>query len=140
MDRSTEEVTSALHKAKSINELGRQLAQQDNKHPHPIDYLEKLLNDRGIKFSEVIAAASINDSYGRHLHRKSRKLNRNNIIKIALSAKFNIEETNNILKYANCRPLYAKDDRDKVIIWCLEQKINVTETNMNLDTLAQELL
>lgn len=139
MNFPTEEVQSQLLKIKSLEEL-RRFNNLNYSHPEPLDYFESLLKARNIKFSTAFKLASIEESYGRHIKNKSRKLNRNTIIKLALGINLTLDETQAFLKYAELNTLYSKNPRDQFIIYAINAKMTVIKANLELTKLHFDLL
>ena len=137
MDKQTQELLGEILQAKSIKDL-QEIG--DITSPDPLQYLLKLLKEKNITLSNAFNSASMDDSYGRHLKRKDRKLNRNTILKLAFSIKLTLEETQNLLKYSSCSTLYAKNSRDKLIIFAINNKYSLIQANNLLNDLGYDLL
>ena len=54
---------------------------------------------------------------------------RNKLIAIAFGMHLSVDETQAMLKLSGYRKLYAKDARDAILLFSLNQKMNVEETN-----------
>lgn len=139
MDKTTTELFSDLTNASSLKQF-QQLNQQQLQTPEPLDYLQNLLQPKKIKLSQAFNMAQINDSYARHIRRGERPLNRDKILRLALAVHLTLEETQNLLKYAEEAALYARSSRDSVIIFALQNKHSLLETNETLHDLNMDLL
>ena len=62
------------------------------------------------------------------------------LIILALAAKANITETQNLLKYAGERPLYVRDRRDGLIFYAIEHGKDLDAVNILLDENNLEIL
>lgn len=67
-------------------------------------------------------------------------MKRDKLIQFAIIGGFSLEETNTLLKYGQEAQLYARDTRDAVIIYGINQKLSLIEKNSTLDELGHEIL
>lgn len=93
------------------------------------DYYLKCLEKNGITTKELYknitsvkidGKALINRTYISHFLGATKTLSRDNLFILALFAKMNVDEVNNLLKYANSRGFYDKDRRDKHLKFIFE--------------------
>lgn len=128
MDKTTEDLQSELTQAKSFNEF-----YDKNKtelgFPSVTAYLEHLMKIKNMKKAEVVAALNLERSYGYHILDGKKNPNRDRLIILAIAVHANIEETQNMLKYAKERPLYARDPRDGLIFFGIKNRKNLTDIN-----------
>lgn len=65
---------------------------------------------------------------------KSPKNNsRDKIIQLCFGFTLTVDEAQQLLKKSGYAPLYARDTRDSIIIFCLQHQISVVNTNLKLD-------
>lgn len=146
MYNTTEELESELNKTKSMKQL--QKLQQEKEEafsvPNVLDYLLETANSYGFDkksfIKAVIQQSSLERSYVYHLLSGEYGLTRDKLIQFAIIGGFSLEETNKLLKYAHMATLYARDTRDAVLIYSLQQKMSLIDVNLTLDELGHEPL
>lgn len=129
-DKPTEEIMNELINAKTKLELEKL---KPYTHPDPVDYFDRLLKARNLNWSRAFVNANMDDSYGRSVKIGRNAFNRDMICRIALGNRLTVDETQSLLKYASCTELYAKNARDKIIIFAINHNWSITQTNEYLD-------
>ena len=79
-------------------------------------YLNKLIEDKGVKKSELFNEAMIERSYGYQILKGRRLPARNKVLSLALSLKLSLAETNRLLSLSDNGALYANGKRDAGVI------------------------
>lgn len=92
------------------------------------DFLYRLIDSRGMKISECLKKSQINESYGYQLFNGKRQPSRTKVLQIALGIGLSLEETNRLLKLAEKSELYVKDQRDAVVMFALNKKWSLYDT------------
>ncbi len=98
-------------------------------------YMREQFRKKGITQQEIFRAANISEKYGYKLisgekHTKQR----DQIVKICLSARFDILETDRALMLYGMSPLYKGNPRDVVLIRAFEKHMyEVCDVNDNLE-------
>ncbi len=95
--------------------------------------LKELINSKNIKISEVIKNSNLSKSYVYSILNGDRQASRDKIINLALCLKANLDECNSLLKSACFRHLHPKSKRDSIIIYCLNNKYSLANTNIELE-------
>ncbi len=103
-------------------------------------YLAKLLAEKNMTKAGVINASGLNQAYGYHILSGEKHPSRNKVLAIALALQLDHKETQYLLKYAEADALYVRNKRDSVIIFALNKKLGVMETNQVLEDLGEELI
>lgn len=103
-------------------------------------YLNQLISDKGLKKSQVIKDAELNEIYGYQIFSGKRLPSRDKLIALAFGMILSLEETQQLLKYAGFSPLYPKNKRDSIIIWGISHHLNICQTNEELYNQAEETL
>ena len=83
------------------------------------DYLQQLLDERGMKRPEVVRQAGINPTFGYQIFVSQRNPSRNKLLQLAFAMKLSLRETNRLLQAGGCNELYCKNRRDAIIIFCI---------------------
>jgi hypothetical protein len=100
------------------------------------DYLGGLLAAKKVKKSAVIKASGLPDSYAFQIFQGLKSPSRDKLIALAIGLRTNLEECQRLLKLAGVNELYAKNRRDAIIIFALENGLGIPELNdilFNLD-------
>ena len=106
------------------------------------EYLTNLLAEKNLSKPEVIEASQLNREYAYHIFSGTRKNpSRPKILALAIAMGLNLDEIQYLLRYAKQSPLYPRNPWDSTIIFAVEQKFSVMQTNELLYKLGEtELL
>lgn len=139
---TTDELLKRLNSAKTISDLDN-FAEETSKYPLNTtftEYMEMHRANADILPAQLIADANIQRNYGYQILNGTKNPSRNKVIALCLSLKMSLEDTQRALTLAKEGILYAKNTRDSIIIFCINKKMSVLETNDLLDNKNQELL
>ncbi len=126
--KSTDELLEALNNSTSIENF----IQSEKEHliDAPLhNYLNQLADEKNLKKSQVIHDAELNEIYGYQLFSGKRFPSRDKLLSLSFGMHLSLEETQQLLKYAGFSPLYAKNERDSILIWCINKKYSILQTN-----------
>ena len=84
------------------------------------EYLQQLLDERGLRRPEVVCQAGINPTFGYQIFVGQRNPSRNKLLQLAVAMKLSLRETNRLLQAGGCNELYCKNRRDAIIIFCID--------------------
>ena len=105
------------------------------------DYLQQLLDERGLLQSKVVAEARLNRTYGYEIFSGLKKNPaRDKVLAIALAMGLTLTETNRVLQAANRNELYCKNRRDAIIIFALEHGYPLQRTNETLYVFGEQII
>ena len=104
------------------------------------EYLRRLLDEKNLIKAQVIRDSQLDEGYAQHIFGGRKNPSREKILLLALAMKLSPKETNYLLYYAGHNKLYARDERDAVIIFALENRKTVLQTNELLTDLKMESL
>ena len=90
--------------------------------------------------AEVILESQIPRTYAYQIFQGSKQAGRDKILQLAFAMKLDLEETNRLLTIANHPLLYAKKQRDAILIFSISNRYSLMETNELLYEFHQELL
>ncbi len=94
--------------------------------------LEAALAETGLTKSAVLLRAEINDIYGYQLFAGSRKPSRDKLIALCIGMELTLDRSQQLLKATGFAPLYAKNKRDSILIFGIQNKQSVFEINSAL--------
>ena len=104
------------------------------------EYINLEIVRRKIKKAKVIKDSGINKRFFFDILAGKRNPNRRYIIRIFLAMQMEIDDVQWYLKACDYPQLYAKNKRDCVIIFCLQNKLSVDECNKMLNKIGMENL
>ena len=134
------ETTSKLFHRLRGRESGKALLQQEQTEPTCAQLLRDLLEQAGLSIPEWIAAADISKSYGYQVLRGERIPGRDILLRTALTLPLGLKETQRLLTVGGCGALYPKIRRDAAVIFALNQKMTLFETEDLLASLPERSL
>lgn len=105
-----------------------------------VDYIHELIAEKGLEKAKVIQDSQIPRTYAYQIFQGSKQAGRDKILQLAFAMKLNIDETNRLLTIANHSHLYAKQQRDSILIFAISNCYNLIEVNELLDEFHHELL
>ncbi|GAA0069078.1 hypothetical protein UT300003_06010 [Clostridium sardiniense] len=129
-EKNTTELLDCLKNAKNIKELENYIDSIDEY--TYTDFAKYILNkceEKGIKKSALINKADISRTYGYQILSGDKNPSRDKIIKLCISAKLNLDETERALAIAKVGKLYAKDPRDSALIFAINKGLSVADAN-----------
>lgn len=106
------------------------------------EMLDHYRNRKGLSKAEVARRSEIKREYCYELLRgeKAKKPSRDKVIMLCFGLRLNIDECQQVLKKSGYAPLYARDTRDSIIIFSVNNGISVVKTNIKLEEYGLELL
>lgn len=104
------------------------------------EYLQQLLDERGLKRSAVVKAANINETFGYQIFTGERGAGRNKVLQLAFAMGLPLKETNRLLQAAGTNELYCKNRRDAIIIFCLTHNASLQDANEELYRFGEETI
>lgn len=130
----TEELLKRLNNSRDLESLSNYLDNIEDVVPHSIsDYLKIILKDKKMTPSDVIKRSRIERTYCYQILNGRKKPGRDKLIAIALALSLDLNETQRLLETAKESVLYAKSKRDSVLIYALNNKMSVLDTNFLLN-------
>ncbi len=104
-------------------------------------FLERLLNEKGLRKSAVIRRSELSEIYAYQIFSGVRIPERKKLLCLAIAMELNIDEAQRLLKCAGYSPLYVKLPFDSIILYGLCHKKSVMDINEmlyqhELDTLG----
>lgn len=91
--------------------------------------LGKLIDQKGMKNSDLFESANISPSTGYHILNGRRFPSRDKVLQLTIGLSLNLYDTNRMLKLSKHGELYVKDMRDAIIIFSINNQLNLIEIN-----------
>ena len=105
-----------------------------------VDYINEILLEKDLEKSDIIRDAQIPRTYAYQIFQGSKQAGRDKILQLAIAMKLNLEETNRLLTVAHHIHLYAKQQRDAILIFGISKQYSLIQINELLDEFHHELL
>lgn len=134
-----ETTSKLLHRLRS-RESGEAFLNQKWAAPTCARILREMLERAGMSASQWIAGADISKSYGYQILRGERAPGRDILLRTALALQLSLKETQRLLAVGGCGALYPKVRRDAAVIFALNQKMTLLETEELLSSLPERSL
>lgn len=97
------------------------------------DYLQDLLDVHGLKRSQAIRASELNETYAYQLFAGQRKKpSRDKVLQLVFGMHLTLLEADRLMKIAGVSPLYCKNRRDAIIIFCVNKGCSLQKVNEEL--------
>lgn len=93
------------------------------------DHLNMLLSSKKIKKSDVVRGSLLGRAYIYKIFAGEKKPSRDKLIAIAFGLGLSDIETQKMLKLSCNRELYARDERDALILFALQKNLSIFEIN-----------
>lgn len=141
-NKSTEELMNILKDTSSKQSLQKTILNEEFEYSNVTfaDYFAKLIRDKALNISEIVKESKIERTYCYHIIDGRKQPGRDKVIALCIAAQLNIEETQRCLTLAKHAKLYAKNKRDAILIFSIEKKLSIIETNSVLSDLSEEIL
>lgn len=104
------------------------------------DYIKKKMTEKSVSTKELIIKTTLSQSHIYQILGGSRAPRRDVLISIALALSLSLEETQRLLMLGQAGALYPKVRRDAAIICCIEQRLDLIETNEFLLSISEHVI
>ncbi len=91
--------------------------------------LSELLKEKDLKKADVIREAEMSDVFAYQIFSGRRKPDRNKLLLLLIAMHLSFEEVQEVLKHQKFGQLYAKNDRDCVVIYGICNGMNAIKIN-----------
>lgn len=102
------------------------------------EYLQALLEEKGLARAKVIHEADLNETYGYQIFMGQRQPGRDKLLALTFAMGLDARQTNRVLKLAGHNELYVKNRRDAIIMFCLDKGMSVRAVNEELYRFGEE--
>ena len=103
------------------------------------EYFLSITSD-SIDRAEYIKKANIHRTYGYQVLNGQKMPGRDKVVALCLAAEVSLDAAQHCLQYANQPQLYARNRRDAILIYAINNKISVQDTNSILSDLGENIL
>lgn len=141
-NKKTGSTSTLLHELFTAPDIGNFLStNSDDFQVLPFHkHITNLASKKGVVPEQVIKKSGIERTYGHQLFNGTRNPSRDKIIQLAFGLRLTLDETQKLLIIGKRNPLYPRIKRDAAIIFCLNHKKDLFETQTMLQSLELTLL
>lgn len=98
--------------------------------PHNLPiHLDMLLREKGLRKADVVRDSGLDRKYLYQIFSGEKTPSRDKLIALAFGLHLTDEEAQTMLKVSGNRELYVRDERDTIILFALQKKMNISEVN-----------
>ena len=133
---STSQLLSIIKKSGHFSEV-TEAFQEVEEAPAFCHYLYEIMTNHHLSAKDIINRSGIERSYLYHILSGQKTPGRNMIIRIGLCMNASLAEINQLLRLSNQGVLYAKVRRDAAIIFAIDKKYSMQQTNEFLLSLQE---
>lgn len=132
MNKSTDELLDEIKSANTIDEYLDENSESIS--PQKVsEMLEALVEQKGLIKSEIIAKSEISQVYAYQIFSGVKEApSRDKVLSLLIAMEISLDEVQSFLKLSGYPFLYAKNKRDSIIIFCIQNRKTVVETNNEL--------
>lgn len=133
-DQSTEKLLNRLKGIKNKDELEEYINSSKSIYSNYElkEYILDICKSQGLNKSDIIRNADIHRTYGYQILSGQRTPSRNKLLQICIGNKFTLSQTKKALTLAELGVLYAKDPKDSIIIFILNNDVGLIDGNILL--------
>ena len=135
-NNQTEQLLKKLNNIKDINVLKEYISTSMHERDNSMilsEYILEVCRANNIEKNNIIKNSNLYRTYGYEILGGRKLPSRDKILQICIGNKFSLEETNRCLTIGKLGVLYAKDPRDSIIIFALNNNLKLIEANFILD-------
>lgn len=92
-------------------------------------HLNRLLSQKGISKAEVVRDSLLSKAYVYQIFSGERTSSRDKLIAIAFGLRLSEKETQDLLKISGKQELYAREERDAIILFSIQRNQSIFEVN-----------
>ncbi|MCL2634663.1 MAG: hypothetical protein FWD34_09155 [Oscillospiraceae bacterium] len=136
----TDTLLQKLLKTTSLNRFFQRYSEDTNSVIEFCEYINKLCTERETLPERVIKKSDIERTYGHQLFNGRRSPSRDKVIQLAFGFEMNYDETQKLLTCARKSTLHPRIKRDAVIIFALENGLDIEAVQDTLFEFSISLL
>lgn len=126
--KSTDELLNEIKSTKNI--LDYMEYNQEEMHLNTLaEALDAWTAKKDLSTADVIKKSNLNSSYVYQIFRGKKYTSRDKVIALAFGLALSADETQKLLKQAGYRELYPRDKRDALLLYAINQKMNIIDAN-----------
>lgn len=129
MKHTTDELLNLLKKSSDIATY-METYSEDLVESIPLyTYLNRILNEKSLKKSDVIRLSGLDRKYCYEIFAGTKTPSRDKVLALCFAANLSDSETMHLLHSTGYPQLYARTERDSIILFALQHQLSLTDTN-----------
>ena len=118
----------------STNNLDRFLTENDASFRDvPLqEAIQRIFDEKGMSKAQLAKQSGISEVYLHQVFSGRRSPSRNRLLCLCFGLGASVEEAQDLLRHARLAPLYSRDRRDAIVIFCLSHGMTLDEVNDKL--------
>ncbi|MCR5625225.1 MAG: XRE family transcriptional regulator [Lachnospiraceae bacterium] len=136
---NTDRLNSSILHFKNENQISKIFPENEVEYTLS-EYLAHLLETYDVKKKEVIAKSQLDTIYGYQIFQGKKNPSRNVLICLCFGFGLSVDDAKRLLYYGGVASLYPRVKRDAYIMFALNKKMDVIETNELLYSHEQETI
>ena len=104
------------------------------------ELLQVLADSRGMTKADIVKASNLNEIYAYQILSGARRPSRDKLLCMCFALNATLEETQEVLKKSGFAPLYARNQRDSIIMYALSHDRTVIHLNEDLFDYGEPLV
>lgn len=141
MTDKTGDLMNRLTSTESHEELDQYLEQIRDKYPQDLSsYIKAILAEKGMSIADMQKRSCIDRTYIYQIMDGSKRPGRDKIIAMAVACRMTLPECQRALEIAQEGILYAKSRRDSVVIYAINNKMDIMDLNGLLEQYGLQTL
>ena len=129
MKRTTEELLAILKKSSDISTFIENNSEDLMENIPLCQYLEQILIRKNLKKSDVIRLSGLDRKYCYEIFAGTKSPSRDKVLALCFAVQLSDSETMQLLKSIGYPQLYARIERDSVILFALQHNLSLTDAN-----------
>lgn len=141
-EKHTKELLNILKDTSSEKSLKEVISREENNFTDSSfsKYFMELTCDYGTDRSEIVKASRLDRTYAYQILNGTKNPKKDKVVALCLAAHINLDCTQRCLTLSNNSILYAKNRRDAILIYAIENSLSVQDTNSILMDLDENIL
>lgn len=129
--KETKTTDELRHEIKAATDIEDYLKNNEShmKLPTLSEYLKLLLSQKGLRRADVVRGSLLDKAYMYQIFAGKGKPSRDKLLALAFGLCLTDDEAQKMLKLSCNRELYARDERDVLILFALQSKLTAMEAN-----------
>lgn len=105
------------------------------------EYIAKLIAEKKLTISKVSIRGQVSDSYLYKINQGLKNnISRDKVIQLCFGFGLDIEESQKLLRIARVGELYPRIKRDSIILFCLENHMDIIECDKKLEEAGDKII
>lgn len=137
--KSTSNLENELKRSESLDSFLRENKEELAEDSLP-DQIQALLDAKNLSKADVVKESNLNEIYAYQILSGARRPSRDKLLCICFAMKATLEETQSLLQRSNYAPLYARNQRDSIIMYALTHDKSIIQLNSDLYDYGEPLV